>query len=139
MHNWQDELVIQSKFGNTAPAQAKEGGGERQKIQFQSRKTVSVHPKLPNCDHEIKEIGYMNFIRKLQEQQQEIVVIKADGELIRGTIKAADAETISLKCPLENGRYRTRVLFKHQISEFSPTKGIEDLVDELEASSKAKF
>lgn len=137
MRNWQDELEIQSKFGNNAPAQTK-GGGEKQQIQFQPKRTVAVSSKLPkNCEHEIKEIGYMNFIRKLQEQEQEIVVIKADGELIRGTIKAADVETISLKCPLENGRYRTRVLFKHQISEFSPTKGIEDLVDELEASSKA--
>ena len=112
---------------------------EKQKLQFQPRKTYGR--RLPANECEIEEMGYMKFVRKLQEQEQEIVVIKTDGEVVRGYIRAADAETISLRCYLngdKNGRYRARVLFKHQISEFSPTKGIEDLVDELERKSKSK-
>ncbi|MDV5263028.1 hypothetical protein [Acinetobacter baumannii] len=140
MSEWQKELIQTSSaialqfqrslFTNT---------GRKQKLQFQPRKTYGR--RLPANECEIEEMGYMKFVRKLQEQEQEIVVIKTDGEVVRGYIRAADAETISLRCYLngdKNGRYRARVLFKHQISEFSPTKGIEDLVDELERKSKSK-
>lgn len=127
MSNWKEELEAQTKFGNSLPP-------EHRRISFQATKTVSANTrKLLPENSEAVEIGYMNFIRALQEKKQEIVVIKADGEVIRGFVKAADAETISLTCPIkdEKGRYRTRVLFKHQIAEFSPTKGIEDMIDEL--------
>ncbi len=46
----------------------------------------------------------MKFVRKLQEQEQEIVVIKTDGEVVRGYIRAADAETISLRCYLNGDK-----------------------------------
>ena len=127
MSNWKEELEAQTKFGNSLPT-------EQKWIHFQPTKTIPENTRklLPESS-EVAEIGYMNFIRTLQEKKQEIVVIKAGGEVIRGFIKAADAETISLTCPIkdEKGRYRTRVLFKHQIAEFSPTKGIEDLIDQL--------
>lgn len=133
MSNWQDERDKQAKFGNTLPT--------TNKIQFQATGSLTTRNSkrvLPVNDA-VKEIGYMNFIRTLQDQKQEIVVIKADGEVIRGFIKAADAETISLTCPLNGARYRTRVLFKHQIAEFSPTKGIEDLIDGLMSNSPRKI
>ena len=142
MSEWQKELAIQNKFGNSAPISKESiylNTEEKQKLQFQPRKTYGR--RLPANECEIEEMGYMKFVRKLQEQEQELVVIKTDGEVVRGYIRAADAETISLRCYLngdKNGRYRARVLFKHQISEFSPTKGIEDLVDELERKSKSK-
>ncbi|MDV5212114.1 hypothetical protein QQA06_18505 [Acinetobacter baumannii] len=68
----------------------------------------------------------MKFVRKLKQEQ--IVVIKTDGEVVRGYIRAADAETISLRCYLngdKNGRYRARVLFKHQISSSHQLRGLK--------------
>lgn len=131
LNSWQEEHEAQVKFGNTNPEVHK----REKHIQFQARSTVlgNTCKLLPATYLSMKESGYMNFLRVLQEQKQEVIVIKSNGEVVKGVIKVADSETISLICPIPDtqGKYRTRVLFKHQIAEFSPTKGIESFVDEL--------
>ena len=111
MSEWQKELAIQNKFGNSAPISKESiylNTEEKQKLQFQPRKTYGR--RLPANECEIEEMGYMKFVRKLQEQEQEIVVIKTDGEVVRGYIRAADAETISLRCYLNGDKDRKSVV-----------------------------
>lgn len=141
MNNWEQERLLQTEFGNTQPEHIERLTKHRE-VNFKPNR-ISLNRNSKNLvnNEDGKEIGYMNLIRQLIDQKQKIVVVKADGEVIVGVIQRADAETISLNCPLDvegsdDSKYRVRVLFKHQIAEFSPTRGIEDFVDELVKNSK---
>lgn len=65
--------------------------------------------------------GHEAFLKGLENSRVDVVFEKmSSGEKITGVVKTSDKYTISVVQPLEGGRYVTRVLFKHDISEFTP-------------------
>lgn len=125
-NNWNDTAEEQARYGNTVPSRS-----EPKSLKFTPRTNyVPQAERKPN--RQLPEYGHMVFLKKLSESEQEVIVITSLGQVARGQIKAVDEQTISLKCQNTDGEgYRTRVLFKSQIVEFSPVKGIEALADEL--------
>lgn len=76
-----------------------------------SAKRPSQAPKLT---------GHEAFLKALEKSEACIVVEKISGEVFSGKVKHSDKYTISVEF---NGT--TRVLFKHDISEFSAGPRIE--------------
>lgn len=72
-----------------------------------------------------KPSGHEAFLKALESSNATVEVEKASsGERVVGKIKASDKYTISLRVPFTandwDGPYATRVIFKHDISEFMP-------------------
>lgn len=59
--------------------------------------------------------GHEAFLKALETSGATIRVEKCDGTIVEGTVKHSDKYTISLRQPGPD-----RVIFKHDISEFSP-------------------
>lgn len=124
MNNWQDLATEQRMFGNQQPS--------RQTINFSPRKNYLAGSG-QDKKQAFPEYGHMTFLRKLGESDQEVILITSLGYVVRGFVKAVDEQSVSLRCPnKDDNGYRTRVIFKSNIVEFSPVKGIEKLADELE-------
>lgn len=132
MNGWEKTATEQAKFGNKIPED--ELNNQRQILNFQPRKSFNVGGQrgvLP-------EHGHMTFLKKLDQDRQEIILITSLGYIVRGFVKAVDEQSISLRCLNKSnegeneGGYRTRVIFKSNIIEFSPVRGIENLADKLE-------
>lgn len=66
--------------------------------------------------------GHEAFLKNLEASGATVCfTIRSSGEKVTGLIKASDKYTVSVVQPIEGSdRYLTRVLFKHDISEFSP-------------------
>jgi len=64
--------------------------------------------------------GHEAFLRALESSNAIVTFVKASsGQIITGKIKTSDKYTVSIAEQIEGtGRYNTRVLFKHDISEF---------------------
>lgn len=72
-----------------------------------------------------KPTGHEAFLKALEASGAVVQIEKASsGDIVVGKIKASDKYTVSLRCPVVaddwEGPYKTRVIFKHDISEFSP-------------------
>lgn len=72
-----------------------------------------------------KPQGHEAFLKALEGSGAVVQIEKAStGDVVVGKIKASDKYTISLRVPNVagdwDGPYTTRVIFKHDISEFSP-------------------
>jgi sRNA-binding regulator protein Hfq len=65
--------------------------------------------------------GHEAFLKALETTNARITVEKCDGSIIKGTVKHSDHFTISIRC--ETGK--DRVVFKHDISEFSATPAVK--------------
>lgn len=77
-----------------------------------------------------KTTGHESFLKALESSGATIEIEKiSSGEKIVGKIKASDKYTVSLRVPHVagdwEGPYDTRVIFKHDISEFCPLIGPE--------------
>ncbi len=60
-------------------------------------------------------VGHESFLKALEKSAASIIIEKAStGEKIKGVVKHSDKFTISI----EDAAHRTRVIFKHDISEF---------------------
>lgn len=71
--------------------------------------------------HKAVPKGHEAFLKALETSGATVEFEKASsGDIVTGTIKASDKYTVSVRELLEEGKQRTRVLFKHDISEFSP-------------------
>lgn len=136
MNEWSKTASEQARFGNTAPPQQQRVSPHPQTLEFKPRKNYV--PSETVSGKGLPEYGHMTFLKKLNQDNQEVVLITALGYVVRGFIKAIDEQTISLRCPnkgdegTEKGGYRTRIIFKSQIIELSPVRGIEKLADVLE-------
>ena len=91
----------------------------------QRRVTLTAGNKKPFAKAGPKPAGHEAFLKALESSNATVEIEKASsGDKIVGKIKASDKYTVSLRCPLTpgdwEGPYQTRVLFKHDISEFSP-------------------
>lgn len=65
--------------------------------------------------------GHESFLKALEISGATVVfIIASSGERVEGKIKTSDKYTVSVIQPLNGDRYLTRVLFKHDISEFRP-------------------
>lgn len=111
MYNETAERAAQREF-----ARRQEAGGDN----FNRRLTLAAKKKLGP-----KPAGHEAFLKALESSNATVEIEKASsGDRIVGKIKASDKYTISLRCPLTpgdwEGPYLTRVIFKHDISEFSP-------------------
>lgn len=133
MNEWNKTAREQSLYGNTLPNQQPPS-----RLKFEPRKNY-IPSEAPDKNKGLPEYGHMTFLKKLNQDNQEVVLITSLGYVIRGFVKAVDEQTISLKCPnkgdessTETKGYRTRIIFKSQIVEFSPVRGIENLADQLE-------
>lgn len=78
-----------------------------------------------------KPSGHEAFLKALESSNATVEVEKASsGDKIIGKIKASDKYTISLRVPNTpgdyEGPYATRVIFKHDISEFTPLISVSD-------------
>ena len=74
--------------------------------------------------------GHEAFLKALEASNAVVLFEKSSsGEKVTGKIKCSDKYTISVQVPLPNetDKYITRVLFKHDISEFSTPNRIESL------------
>lgn len=94
---------------------------------YARRPTLTKKPKLGP-----KPAGHEAFLKALESSNATVEIEKASsGDKIIGKIKASDKYTISLRVPHTpgdwEGPYATRVIFKHDISEFMPiiNTGIE--------------
>ena len=132
MSNWRETANEQSKYGNTVPKN--EG-----QLNFTPRKNYVLPKAEDKGKNNLPEYGHMTFLKKLNQDNQEVILITSLGYVVRGFVKAIDEQTLSLKCPnkgkegVEEAQgYRTRILFKSNIIEISPVRGIENLADELE-------
>ncbi len=137
MNNWQQQASLQEKYGNSIVENSEPTLRFKARQSFNTRSNVTDFSN--NKQNQRNESGHMTFLRKLQESEREVLVITSLGEVIRGFVKAVDDQTISLKSPNKDAKddsYRTRVLFKSQIVEFSPIKGIEELADKLEKQGR---
>lgn len=102
------------------------------------RRTLGGKPK-----HGSKPSGHEAFLRALESSGATVEIEKAStGEHVVGKIKASDKYTISLRVPHTqgdyNGPYTTRVLFKHDISEFSPLVSHNDAPVSASAAVEAR-
>lgn len=62
--------------------------------------------------------GHEAFLKMLESSGATISVEKLDGSVVIGTVKHSDKYTITMRTTFE-GKPTERVLFKHDISEFS--------------------
>jgi sRNA-binding regulator protein Hfq len=84
-----------------------------------SRQPRQVNTLRKNPNNPLK--GHQAFLKALETSGVDVIFMKAsDGSEVRGTVKAADNFTVSVKVTQPDGSYITRVLFKHDISEFTP-------------------
>jgi sRNA-binding regulator protein Hfq len=116
IHNEAAERAAQRDF-------ARRMGDEGQSSQ--RRITLTANGKKPFAKTGPKPSGHEAFLKALESSNATVEVEKASsGDKIVGKIKASDKYTVSLRCPLTpgdwEGPYQTRVIFKHDISEFSP-------------------
>lgn len=77
-----------------------------------------------------KPSGHEAFLKALESSNATVEIEKASsGEKVIGKIKASDKYTVSLRVPHTagdwEGPYATRVIFKHDISEFMPIISME--------------
>lgn len=135
MNAWNKTAQEQSLYGNTLPTQQPQ---RSQNLDFKPRKNYAPADSVEKSKG-LPEYGHMTFLKKLNQDNQEVVLITSLGYVIRGFVKAVDEQTISLKCPNKGDEsssdgqgYRTRIIFKSQIVELSPVRGIENLADKLE-------
>lgn len=65
--------------------------------------------------------GHEAFLKALETSGAEIEIEKCDGNKIRGFVKHSDKYTVSVRCEAApgSGIFKDRVIFKHDISEFS--------------------
>lgn len=116
-HNEVAERAAQREF-----ARRQEGDG----YAGQRRLTLAATGgKKPFVKAGPKPAGHEAFLKGLESSNATVEIEKASsGDKIVGKIKASDKYTVSLRCPLTpgdwDGPYQTRVIFKHDISEFSP-------------------
>lgn len=78
-----------------------------------------------------KPSGHEAFLKALEASNATVEIEKASsGDKVIGKIKASDKYTISLRVPNTpgdyEGPYATRVIFKHDISEFMPIINMQD-------------
>lgn len=102
-----------------------EGGG------YAGRRLTLAGNKKPFAKTGPKPSGHEAFLKALESSNATVEVEKASsGDKIIGKIKASDKYTISLRVPNTPGDYegpcQTRVLFKHNISEFMPIISMQD-------------
>jgi len=66
--------------------------------------------------------GHEAFLKALETSGASIIVEKCDGTVVKGVVKHSDKYTITLRAPINGAPEMTidRVVFKHDISEFSP-------------------
>ena len=91
----------------------------------QRRVTLSATGKKQFFKTGPKPSGHEAFLKALESSNATVEVEKASsGDKVIGKIKASDKYTISLRVPNTpgdwEGPYQTRVIFKHDISEFMP-------------------
>ena len=91
----------------------------------QRRVTLTTNGKKPFAKTGPKPAGHEAFLKALESSNATVEIEKASsGEKVVGKIKASDKYTISLRVPNTpgdyEGPYATRVIFKHDISEFMP-------------------
>jgi len=89
-------------------ARFRNAGGQRQTLRRSAKQTA---PK-----------GHEAFLKALETSGVDVAFVMASrDEIIVGKIKTSDKYTVSVTQPVPNSdRYLTRVLFKHDISEFQP-------------------
>lgn len=92
---------------------------EQSEADSQPRRTLSViRPAKPPLSV-VK--GHEAFLKGLEHTGATVTFEKAsNGEKIVGTVKTSDKYTVSIMQHKDDGSYITRVVFKHDISEFSP-------------------
>lgn len=118
MHNEAAERANQREFARRM--------GEGDGYAGQRRVTLTATGnKKPFAKTGPKPSGHEAFLKALESSNATVEVEKASsGDKVIGKIKASDKYTISLRCPLTpgdwEGPYATRVIFKHDISEFMP-------------------
>lgn len=65
--------------------------------------------------------GHEAFLKGLENSAVNVeFVMASSGEKVIGVVKTSDKYTVSVMQYRPDGSYKTRVLFKHDISEFSP-------------------
>lgn len=96
-----------------------------------SRRTLTAKPGYtPTVSSKSKSgstpKGHEAFLKGLELSGAEIMIEKCDGVKIKGVVKCSDKYTISIREELslieqtiQSAKYRDRVIFKHDISEFS--------------------
>ena len=89
------------------------------------RPTLTTGSKKPFVKAGPKPSGHEAFLKALEFSNATVEIEKSSsGDKIIGKIKASDKYTISLRVPNTpgdwEGPYQTRVIFKHDISEFMP-------------------
>ena len=106
------------------------GDGDGDGYAGQRRVTMSATGKKPFFKIGPKPSGHEAFLKALESSNATVEVEKASsGDKVIGKIKASDKYTISLRVPNTpgdwEGPYQTRVIFKHDISEFMPIINVE--------------
>jgi sRNA-binding regulator protein Hfq len=73
--------------------------------------------------------GHEAFLKALETSGAVISIEKCDGTKLEGVVKHSDKYTISVRqtTTMTNGSYVDRVIFKHDISEFSAVTPRTDL------------
>lgn len=112
-----NESQIRADQRDFARSQGGEGDG------YASRRPTLSVKKRPAVGN--KPQGHEAFLKALEGSGAVVEVEKASsGDKVIGKIKTSDKYTISLRVPNVSGDwegpYTTRVIFKHDISEFSP-------------------
>ena len=116
MNNEAAERAAQRDF-----ARRQEAAGDN----FNRRLSLTTGSKKPFVKTGPKPSGHEAFLKALESSNATVEIEKASsGDKIVGKIKASDKYTVSLRVPHTagdwDGPYTTRVIFKHDISEFSP-------------------
>lgn len=83
----------------------------------------------------VKPRGHEAFLKQIETSGGQITLEKmSSGEKVTGRVKCSDKYTVTIKQALPDGIFRDRVIFKHDISEFSaePVPGDEVTSEEKE-------
>jgi sRNA-binding regulator protein Hfq len=75
-------------------------------------------PRKPFLKKPVAPKGHEAFLKALEQAGATVSVQMNSGEVLKGTIKAADKFTISLKVTLDDGGYQVYVINKHAYEMF---------------------
>jgi sRNA-binding regulator protein Hfq len=93
------------------------------------RRVDVASSKPPRSKDKVKPKGHEAFLKQIEASGTDVTLEKiSSGEMIKGKVKCSDKYTVTIKQTLDDGATRDRVIFKHDISEFSALAGRPDEV-----------
>ncbi len=88
--------------------------------------------KRPSADKKPK--GHEAFLKALETSGAKVCIEKCDGTSVHGVVKHSDKFTVSIRATKSDGTTVDRIIFKHDISEFSAISPRPDTTEEGQAA-----